>query len=77
MIGIKPDSKINKQKFAKYLDESLVNNRMLFAGNLLRQPVVLQQEKDYPGSFRRKSDNDYSGADSIMNNSLFIGTYQS
>ncbi len=75
MIGIKPESKINKQKFAKYLDESLVNNRMLFAGNLLRQPVILQQEKDYPGSFRRKSDNDYSGADNIMNNSLFIGTY--
>ena len=75
MIGIKPDSKINKQHFANYLDEKKINNRMLFGGNLLRQPVCIQQEKDYPNSIRRKSDNNYSGADQIMNCSLFIGTY--
>ena len=75
MIGIKESSKINKQHFANYLDKNKINNRMLFGGNLLRQPVCIQQEKDYPNSIRRKTDNDYSGADRIMNSSLFIGTY--
>ena len=75
MIGIKDESKINKQHFANYLDTNKINNRMLFGGNLLRQPVAIQQEKDYPGSIRRKDNNDYSGADQIMNSSLFIGTF--
>ncbi len=75
MIGIKPESKINKQHFANFLDTHKINNRMLFGGNLLRQPVALQQEKDYPGSMRRKENNDYSGSDQIMNSSLFIGTF--
>ena len=75
MIGIKEESKINKQHFANYLDTHKINNRMLFGGNLLRQPVTIQQEKDYPGSIRRKKDNNYSGADKIMNSSLFVGTF--
>ena len=53
-------SKINKQHFANHLDTNKINNRMLFGGNLLRQPVAIQQEKDYPGSIRRKDNNDYS-----------------
>ena len=61
--------------FANYLDTNKINNRMLFGGNLLRQPVAIQQEKDYPGSIRKKDNNDYSGADQIMNSSLFIGTF--
>ena len=75
MIGIRDGSKINKQHFANHLDTNKINNRMLFGGNLLRQPVAIQQEKDYPGSIRRKDNNDYSGADQIMNSSLFIGTF--
>ena len=47
MIGIKPNSKINKQHFANHLDAKKINNRMLFGGNLLRQPVSIQQEIAY------------------------------
>ena len=75
MIGVKPNASFTKQELARYLDSKGIHNRMLFGGNLLRQPVVQQQIKDYPDSVKLKSDGDYSGADSIMNNSLFVGTY--
>ena len=46
---------------------------MLFGGNLLRQPVLVQLKKDRPAAFRVAGDMD--GADQIMNEVLFVGTY--
>jgi CDP-6-deoxy-D-xylo-4-hexulose-3-dehydrase len=46
---------------------------MLFGGNLLRQPVFVQLKKDRPGSFRVVGE--MHGADEIMNQALFLGTY--
>ena len=46
---------------------------MLFGGNLLRQPVLAELRKNSPNAIRVIGDCD--GADEIMNNTLFIGTY--
>jgi CDP-6-deoxy-D-xylo-4-hexulose-3-dehydrase len=46
---------------------------MLFGGNLLRQPAFVQATLDIPNSIRVIGD--LSGADEIMNSTLFIGTY--
>ena len=46
---------------------------MLFGGNLVRQPVFIQLKIDFPDSFRIASE--LKGADTIMNHSLFLGTY--
>jgi CDP-6-deoxy-D-xylo-4-hexulose-3-dehydrase len=46
---------------------------MLFGGNLLRQPVFVQLKKDRPDSFRVVGE--MQGADVIMNQALFLGTY--
>jgi CDP-6-deoxy-D-xylo-4-hexulose-3-dehydrase len=49
---------------------------MFFGGNLLRQPVFVQLLKDRPNSIRMaKPLKEFTGADEIMNNSLFLGTY--
>ena len=53
MIGIRNGSKINKQHFANHLDTHKINNRMLFGGNLLRQPVAIN-EKVILGQLERK-----------------------
>ena len=46
---------------------------MLFGGNLLRQPAFVQLRNDNPNSLRVIGSMD--GADEIMNNTLFLGTY--
>ena len=58
---------------SRYLDERKVGNRNLFGGNLTRQPAFLNLAKERPNSFRTIGD--LAGADKIMNESLFIGTY--
>lgn len=73
MIGLRPNSSLNKRLFAKYLDSCNIHHRMLFGGNLLRQPVVHEQLKLSPGSISAPLT--YSGADEIMTNSLFLGVY--
>ena len=46
---------------------------MLFGGNLVRQPVMVQLRKDRPDAFRVIGN--LEGADRIMNEAIFVGTY--
>jgi len=73
MLRVKPSAPFKKFEFARHLDEKKIGNRMLFGGNLLRQPVLVQLRKDRPEACRVVGD--LSGADQIMNEALFIGTY--
>ena len=47
---------------------------MLFGGNLLRQPAFVSQAKENPASLRLAV-NEMIGADQLMNQALFLGTY--
>jgi CDP-6-deoxy-D-xylo-4-hexulose-3-dehydrase len=73
MLRVKPGAPFTKVAFARHLDNNKIGNRMLFGGNLLRQPVMVQLKKDRPDSFRVVGRMD--GADKIMNEALFVGTY--
>jgi CDP-6-deoxy-D-xylo-4-hexulose-3-dehydrase len=73
MIRVKPSAPFKKFAFARHLEEKKIGNRMLFGGNLVRQPVFGQLKKDRPSAFRVIGD--LAGADQIMNEALFIGTY--
>jgi CDP-6-deoxy-D-xylo-4-hexulose-3-dehydrase len=55
------------------LDEARIGNRMLFGGNLVRQPVFANARKT--GSFPMRIVGDLAGADTIMNDALFVGVY--
>lgn len=52
---------------------SLTVNHMLFAGNLLRRPAFLKLRQDQSEALRVEED--LLGADVIMVNALFLGTY--
>lgn len=72
-MSVKESAPFTRTDLAKFLDEKKIGNRMLFGGNLLRQPAFVQLRQDSPCSIRTVGD--MVGADEIMNRTIFIGTY--
>lgn len=72
-MSIRPSAPFTRTDFARFLDDRKIGNRMLFGGNLLKQPALVQLKKDNPDAIRVVGD--LSGADQIMNETVFIGTY--
>ncbi len=52
MIRVKPSAPFTVRELAFFLDEHKIGNRMLFGGNLLRQPAFVQLRRDRPNAFR-------------------------
>lgn len=73
MLRVRPGAPFTRTELARHLDSRKIGNRMLFGGNLVRQPAFVQLRKDNPNAFRKIGD--LSGADDLMNNALFLGTY--
>jgi CDP-4-dehydro-6-deoxyglucose reductase, E1 len=73
MLRVRPDAPFTRTQLARHLDEHKIGNRMLFGGNLVRQPAFMQLRKDRPESFRISGT--LGGADELMNTALFLGTY--
>jgi CDP-4-dehydro-6-deoxyglucose reductase, E1 len=73
MMLVKKSAPFTRGEFVKCLDEAKVGNRMLFGGNLVRQPAFVNLRKQQPNAFRVVGD--LAGADRIMNEAVFIGTY--
>ena len=73
MIRVRGGGLGGRRALAVALDEARVGNRMLFGGNLLRQPVLANARR--LGSPALRVVGDLAGADSIMNECLFIGVY--
>ena len=72
-IAVKAEAKFSRTNLAQELDHNLIGNRMLFGGNLLRQPAFVQLRKDNPEALRTAGS--LEGSDEIMTNTLFLGTY--
>ncbi|QNG27887.1 lipopolysaccharide biosynthesis protein RfbH [Synechococcus sp. HK01-R] len=72
-ISVKNSSPFTRTQLAQELDRNHIGNRMLFGGNLVRQPAFVQLRKDRPESLRVVGD--LVNSDQIMNNTLFLGTY--
>jgi CDP-6-deoxy-D-xylo-4-hexulose-3-dehydrase len=64
-ITLKPH--IDRRKFIAYLEEAKIETRLVFAGNVLKQPGF----EDIP----RRIHGELTGTDIIMNQTLFIGVY--
>lgn len=72
-ITIKEDAPFTRTELAAHLDEKKIGNRMLFGGNLVRQPAFVQLRHDEPEAMRVATP--LPGADRIMNQTMFLGTY--
>jgi len=66
-ITIKEDSKIKRYDLVNYLETNKIMTRMLFGGNLTRQPAY--EDVEYRVVV------DLKNTDLVMNNTFFIGVY--
>jgi CDP-6-deoxy-D-xylo-4-hexulose-3-dehydrase len=72
-ISVKPGAPFSRTELAQELDRHQIGNRMLFGGNLLRQPAFVQLRRDRPQALRVVGE--MTGSDEIMGRTLFLGTY--
>lgn len=80
MMLVRPEAPFSRTEFARHLDEKKIGNRMLFGGNLLRQPAFVQLKKENPAALRvvpsgSNTEPPHPGADRIMNEAIFVGVY--
>lgn len=83
-VTVKQNSKFNKAELVKFLEENGVGTRELFAGNILRQPLFLNnkirmriENSEYLLSDALTEDN-YSmlpNTDILMNNTFWVGIW--
>lgn len=84
LISVKPNEKFNKQELVEFLEKNGVGTRQLFAGNILRQPMMV--EYDIPLkinssvllSSKDLTEKNYAAlpnTDFIMNNTFWVGVY--
>lgn len=84
LISVKPNEKFNKQQLVEFLEKNGIGTRQLFAGNILRQPMMVENDiqlrinnssllssKDLNEEHYKMIPN----TDFIMNNTFWVGVY--
>jgi CDP-6-deoxy-D-xylo-4-hexulose-3-dehydrase len=67
LMTIRPEADIQRVDLLNYLDQNKVGTRLLFAGNLTRQPYMIGRKFRVSG--------DLTNTDLVMNNSFWVGVY--
>ena len=84
LISVKEDAPFTKQQMVKYLEQNNIGTRQLFAGNILRQPMIVDNDvclRIGASSLIRSKDlkEEYYQAlpntEFIMNNTFWVGTF--
>jgi CDP-6-deoxy-D-xylo-4-hexulose-3-dehydrase len=68
-ITLKDNAPVSRLELLRYLDENNIGTRLLFAGNLTRQPYMQKQQFRVVG--------DLSNTDIVMNNTFWVGVQPS
>jgi CDP-6-deoxy-D-xylo-4-hexulose-3-dehydrase len=66
-LTIKPESGVDRTALLKHLDEKKIGSRLLFGGNLLKQPAYRNVEHRVIG--------DLKNTNLIMTNTFWLGVY--
>ena len=66
-ITIKDDCGFTRQELTSFLEARKIETRMVFAGNILKQPAFMDIEREVRGSL--------INTDKVMNDAFFVGVY--
>jgi len=66
-LTVRSGSGINRDDLVKHLNDKKIGTRLLFGGNLLRQPYMLGRHY--------KTSGEIANADTVMNDTFWIGVY--
>jgi CDP-6-deoxy-D-xylo-4-hexulose-3-dehydrase len=66
-LAVKPESGLTRDRVTRYLESRKIGTRLLFGGNLTRQPAYKDVEYRVVG--------DLKNTDYVMNNVFWIGVY--
>lgn len=84
LISVKENAPFTKQEMVEYLESHGVGTRQLFAGNILRQPMIVDNDVDFRiGNSTLINSKDLTEehyallpkTDFIMNNTFWVGTF--
>ena len=67
LISLRPEANLRRVDLLEYLDQNKIGTRLLFAGNLTRQPYMLGRNFRVSGNL--------TNTDYVMENSFWIGVY--
>ena len=67
LLTIKPEANIKRVDLINYLDQNKIGTRLLFSGNIVRQPYMKGRNYRISG--------DLKNTDIVMNDSFWIGVY--
>jgi CDP-6-deoxy-D-xylo-4-hexulose-3-dehydrase len=66
-ITLYPKHSVNREELLRFLDSRKIGTRLMFAGNIMRQPAYLNQEFRVVG--------DLTNTDIVMKRTFWVGTY--
>ena len=66
-LSVREGAPFTRDEVLRYLDDHKIATRLIFGGNLLRQPAYL--------GIRHRKVGDLSNSDFVMNNSLWMGVW--
>ena len=84
LISVKENAPFTKQQMVEYLERHKIGTRQLFAGNILRQPMIVENEIDFRiGNSSIINSKDLTEehykllpeTEFIMNNTFWVGTF--
>ncbi|MDO6994961.1 lipopolysaccharide biosynthesis protein RfbH [Brachyspira innocens] len=67
LISVKEDAPFTRNDIVKYLNDKKIGTRLLFAGNIIKQPYMIGRNYRVVGEL--------TNSDFIMNNTFWIGIY--
>ena len=66
-ITLKDDCGFTRQDITSFLESRKIETRMVFAGNILKQPAYIDIDKEIRGSL--------ANTDKVMRDTFFVGVY--
>lgn len=69
LLSVKEDAGFTRDEIVRFLNDEHVGTRLLFAGNIIKQPYFTERE------FKYRVVGDLKNTDYVMNNTFWIGVY--